>query len=144
MLAALSKPIQQFIRLESAGGLLLLGAAVLALITANSPLRELYDQLLHLDVVVQIGALAIDKPLLLWINDGLMAVFFFLIGLEIKREFLEGELSSMDQVVLPAAGALGGCLYRRLFMHGSIGAPRLRCMAGLFRWRRILRSRLGC
>ena len=110
MLATLSRPIQQFIQLESAGGILLLGAAVLALITANSPLSGLYDQLLHLDVVVQVGALVIDKPLLLWINDGLMAIFFFLIGLEIKREFLEGELSSMDQVVLPAAGALGGMI----------------------------------
>ena len=79
---------------EAAGGVLLMMAAAFALLLDNSPLAWLYDRLLSTPVVVQIGALAIDKPLLLWINDGLMAVFFFLVGLEIKRELLEGELSS--------------------------------------------------
>ncbi|MEM7098793.1 MAG: Na+/H+ antiporter NhaA [Pseudomonadota bacterium] len=102
--------VQNFIRLESAGGILLLGAAVLAMVAANSPLANLYDSFFQTTIAVQIGALAINKPLLLWVNDGLMAVFFFLIGLEIKREVLEGELSSFSQVVLPGIGALGGML----------------------------------
>lgn len=100
--------LREFIRLESAGGILLLGAAVLAMIVANSPLAFLYDALLQTTVAVQVGTLEISKPLLLWINDGLMAVFFFLIGLEIKREVMEGELSSIAQVILPAFGAIGG------------------------------------
>lgn len=95
-------------RLESAGGILLLAAAVLAMLVANSPLANIYDALLETTVAVQVGALSIDKPLLLWVNDGLMAVFFFLVGLEIKREVMEGELSSFSQIVLPGMGALGG------------------------------------
>ena len=108
--SSIRNALQNFIRLESAGGILLLCAAVLAMVIANSPLSGLYDQLLNTPVAVQIGALAINKPLLLWVNDGLMAVFFFLIGLEIKREILEGELSSFSQVVLPGLGAIGGML----------------------------------
>ena len=104
----LSSAIREFIRLESAGGLLLLAAAVAAVLIANSPFTWIYDALLDTTVAVQVGALAISKPLLLWINDGLMAVFFFLIGLEVKREFLEGELSTPAQIVLPGVGALGG------------------------------------
>lgn len=100
--------VREFMQLESASGALLLVFTLLALIFANSPLSYLYDQILDTTVAVQVGALAIHKPLLLWINDGLMAVFFFLVGLEIKREFLEGELSSISQVVLPGMGALGG------------------------------------
>jgi NhaA family Na+:H+ antiporter len=73
-------------------------------------LSGLYGALLDTTVAVQVGALAISKPLLLWVNDGLMAVFFFLIGLEIKREIMEGELSSFSQVVLPGIGALGGMI----------------------------------
>ena len=95
-------------RLESASGLLLLAAAGLALVFENSPLAWLYDGLLELPMAVQIGALAISKPLLLWINDGLMAVFFLLVGLEIKREVLQGELSSRSKAALPVLGALGG------------------------------------
>jgi NhaA family Na+:H+ antiporter len=98
------------LKLESAAGVLLLIAAIIAMIVANSPLATLYDALLATTLAVQVGDLAINKPLLLWINDGLMAVFFFLVGLEIKREVMEGELSSPDQVVLPAVGALGGML----------------------------------
>ncbi len=100
--------LREFIRLEGAGGLLLLAAAVAALIAANTPLATAYAGLLDTTVAVQVGALVIKKPLLLWVNDGLMAVFFFLIGLEVKREFVEGELASANQVVLPGLGALGG------------------------------------
>ena len=97
-------------QLESAGGVLLLAAAVLALVIANSPLSAIYGAFLNVTVAVQIGALEVSKPLLLWINDGLMAMFFFLIGLEIKREVLEGELSSVSQVILPGLGAIGGMI----------------------------------
>ena len=100
--------VRDFMRLESAGGVLLLAAAVLAMLVANSPLANLYNALLETPVAIRVGALSIDKPLLLWVNDGLMAVFFFLVGLEIKREIMEGELSSFSQVVLPGMGALGG------------------------------------
>lgn len=104
----LASAIRDFMRLESAGGILLLATAVLAMVIANSPLSHWYDALLQVTVAVQVGELAISKALLLWVNDGLMAVFFFLIGLEVKREFFEGELSSFSQVVLPGMGALGG------------------------------------
>ena len=95
-------------KLESAGGILLLAAAIIAMLVANSPLANIYNALLDTPVAIQVGALSIDKPLLLWVNDGLMAVFFFLVGLEIKREVMEGELSSFSQVALPGMGALGG------------------------------------
>ncbi len=104
----IANALRDFLRLESSSGVLLLFAAILAMVVANSPLSHLYGALLDTPVAVQVGALVINKPLLLWINDGLMAIFFFLIGLEIKREFVEGELSSVSQVILPAIGALGG------------------------------------
>lgn len=110
MQTKLLNAVREFMRLESAGGILLLASALLALIVANTPLSQYYESLLGIIVSVQVGEFAINKPLLLWINDGLMAVFFFLIGLEIKREIMEGELSSMSQVILPGMGALGGML----------------------------------
>lgn len=100
--------ITAFFRLESAGGIILVFAAALALLMANSPLSSYYDLLLGTPVVVKIGDFAIDKPLLLWINDGLMAIFFFLVGLELKREVVEGELSTWSGVLLPAVAAIGG------------------------------------
>jgi NhaA family Na+:H+ antiporter len=102
--------LAEFFKLEAAGGLLLIGAALLALVMANSPLDEVYDAVLSLPVEIRIGALQLAKPLLLWINDGLMAVFFLLVALEIKREAVQGELSSGAQRVLPLACALGGVL----------------------------------
>ena len=98
----------RFFQLEAASGLLLIAAAVLALIINNSPLSWLYSGLLEVPVAVQIGALNIAKPLLLWINDGLMALFFLLIGLEVKREVVNGHLSKPSQIVLPATAAIGG------------------------------------
>jgi len=100
--------IREFTRLEAAGGIVLAIAAVAALIFANSPLGGIYNAFLETPVAVQFGKLEIAKPLLLWINDGLMAIFFFLVGLEIKREFLEGELSRPSQIALPGIAAIGG------------------------------------
>jgi Na+:H+ antiporter, NhaA family len=100
--------LRAFVAHESAGGVLLALAAVAALVLANSPLAFLYDAFLDTPVEVRAGTLHIAKPLLLWINDGLMAVFFFLVGLEIKREVIEGELSDVRQVMLPAVAAVGG------------------------------------
>lgn len=112
----LSSPFLNFIKLESAGGILLLLATILAMIAANTSLESVYELLLNTQLVIRIGEAGINKPLLLWINDGLMAVFFFLIGLEIKREVCEGELSSVERITLPAIGATGGiaapvCIY---------------------------------
>jgi NhaA family Na+:H+ antiporter len=100
--------LSEFFRLESAGGILLIAAAALALVCANSPLEEFYDGFRELPVAVVIGGLQIAKPLLLWINDGLMAIFFLLVALEIKREALSGQLSSRDQLVLPLLCAVAG------------------------------------
>jgi NhaA family Na+:H+ antiporter len=100
--------IKNFLQMESAGGLVLMAAAALALVAANSPLAAYYDLFIETPVEVRIGRLEIAKPLLLWVNDGLMAVFFFLVGLELKRELLEGELSRPSNVLLPALGAVGG------------------------------------
>ena len=102
--------IKEFLKLESASGILLIIAAMLAVVLANSPLSSYYDLLLDTPVEVRVGALQIAKPLLLWINDGLMAVFFFIVGLELKREMLEGELGSAQAIALPAFGALGGMI----------------------------------
>ena len=100
--------IKEFLRYEASSGILLLICAVLAMIVVNSPLSYLYDALLNIPVVVQFGDFQIAKPLLLWINDGLMAIFFFLIGLEVKREILDGELSEPARVMLPVIAAIGG------------------------------------
>ena len=102
--------INDFLKLESASGIILIMAALLSLLLANSPLSHYYDLLLDTPVEVRVGALQIAKPLLLWVNDGLMAVFFFIIGLELKREMVEGELASMRAIALPAFSALGGMI----------------------------------
>jgi NhaA family Na+:H+ antiporter len=104
------KTFNDFLKLEAASGIILMFAAVAAMIIANSPLLVYYDMLLSIPVQVSIGSFEIAKPLLLWINDGLMALFFFLVGLELKREFIEGDLSQPGQVTLPAIGAVGGML----------------------------------
>ncbi|GLX82638.1 Na+/H+ antiporter NhaA [Thalassotalea eurytherma] len=104
------KTLQSFLKLEAASGILLMFSAVIAMVIANSPLNIYYDLLLSVPVKVAVGSFEIAKPLLLWINDGLMALFFLLVGLELKREFLEGDLSQPGQITLPAIGAVGGML----------------------------------
>jgi NhaA family Na+:H+ antiporter len=100
--------LQRLFRHEAASGIVLMLASALALALANSPLAEFYNLLLSVHGSVRIDGFGIDKPMLLWINDGLMAIFFLLVGLEIKREVLEGELSDRRRAVLPVAAAIGG------------------------------------
>lgn len=100
--------ITTFMKRESAGGVLLMIAALLAMFCANSFLSIYYELLLSTPVEVRVGALDIAKPLLLWINDGLMAIFFFVVGLELKRELVEGELADKRNIILPGVGAIGG------------------------------------
>jgi Na+:H+ antiporter, NhaA family len=101
--------MRQFLKLESAGGYLLIAATVLALVMANMPTAlKAYEWFLGLHLTITLGGQGVDKPLLLWINDALMVFFFMLVGLELKREMVEGQLSRPDQVVLPVLAALGG------------------------------------
>jgi NhaA family Na+:H+ antiporter len=102
--------LREFLKLEAASGILLVIAGVLGMIAANTPLSELYQALLQTPIKLQIGALVLDKTLLIWINDLLMAIFFLLVGLEIKREVVSGELSDPARVALPAIAALGGMI----------------------------------
>jgi NhaA family Na+:H+ antiporter len=106
--ARLARAFQEFVALEAAGGILLLAATAAALVWANSPWAGSYHALWATPVTVGVGGFAIAKPLELWVNDGLMAVFFFVVGLEIKRELLVGELASPKRAALPAIAALGG------------------------------------
>ncbi len=100
--------IQTFIHLEASAGLVLIGMTILALLAANSAFAPYYHGFLDTNVRFGVGGFELSKPALLWINDGLMAIFFFLVGLEIKREVLTGELASMDKAMLPVLAAIGG------------------------------------
>ena len=102
--------LREFLKLESASGILLVVAGALAMVAANTPLADNYQALLATHFKVQFGNLALDKPLAIWVNDLLMAIFFLLVGLEIKREAVMGELSDASRVALPALGAVGGML----------------------------------
>ncbi|MGL6162669.1 Na+/H+ antiporter NhaA [Microbulbifer sp.] len=119
-------PFEEFIRRQSSSGLLLVTCAVIALIIANSPLQEGYEHLLELPVSLHAGDWNFSLSLHHWINDGLMAIFFFLVGLELKREFLVGELSDLKHAVLPVMAAVGGMLVPALiyaaFNSGTEGA----------------------
>lgn len=102
--------IRKFLQLESASGILLLTFAMFAMLFANTPLKDLYFDFLSMPVSIQIGLFSIHKPLLMWVNDGFMAVFFVLIGLEVKREMMVGAISSYQRAIFPAIGALGGMI----------------------------------
>lgn len=116
--------IQDFLKYETSAGFVLMFVAAFALIANNSPLSGFYSSFLSTPVEIQFGAFEIAKPLLLWINDGLMAIFFFLVGLEIKREVLEGELSSMDKASLPIFAAIGGVVFPALvFLYFNYSDP---------------------
>lgn len=102
--------VKEFIQKESSAGIILIFVTILALLLQNSFMTDFYTSFLHTPVEIRFGDLQIAKPLLLWVNDGLMAIFFFLIGLEVKREVKEGHLSSLSQITLPGIAALGGML----------------------------------
>ncbi|MFT7563637.1 MAG: NhaA family Na+:H+ antiporter, partial [Bacteroidia bacterium] len=102
------KALSEFLKLESASGVLLVAAALAAVGIANSQISHWYEGILQTHLAVTLGGFGVDKPLILWVNDGLMAIFFLLVGLELKREVIEGQLSSRDQIVLPALAAVGG------------------------------------
>jgi NhaA family Na+:H+ antiporter len=101
-------PFQRFLKAQTTSGILLLGVTVLALVWANSPWAESYDALWHLKLKFELGGFVLSETLHWWINDALMAAFFFLVGLEIKREFLVGELSTRNKAAFPIAAAMGG------------------------------------
>ena len=105
---AVSEALRNFFKDESAVGVLLIIATILAMLLSNSPLTYAYQDFLDIPVVVSIHEFTIAKPLLLWVNDGLMAIFFFMVGMEIKREVLEGSLSHVSKIVVPVFAAIGG------------------------------------
>ena len=108
------KMLREFIKFESSAGIILFLSALAAVVLVNSPLHEYYDLILDTKITIAIGALSLSKPFLLWINDGLMALFFLYVGLEIKREVVEGELSSKEQITLPLLAAIGGIVFPAL------------------------------
>jgi NhaA family Na+:H+ antiporter len=118
--------MQEFIHSSTSGGIVLLLATVAALILANSPLRAGYEEILNTYLDVKLGAFQLHLTILHWINDGLMAIFFFLVGLEIKRELWAGELSSVRTALLPIIAALGGAIVPALiyvgFTLGGVGS----------------------
>jgi len=111
----MSKFLEEFIKKETSAGILLIFVTIMALLLSNSPLAGFYESFLHIPIEIRIGSLHIDKHLYHWVNDGLMAVFFLLIGLEVKREVFEGQLSSWSQAALPGIAAIGGMLVPALF-----------------------------
>jgi NhaA family Na+:H+ antiporter len=118
------QPFEEFVHLEASGGVLLLLFTVLALIWANSPWSSAYTSLWQTQLVVGLGDFSLAKPLLLWINDGLMAIFFLVVGLEIKRELLVGGLASLQQAALPIAAAAGGMVLPAIiYVAWNIGKP---------------------
>lgn len=120
-------PFQEFFRAEASGGILLVACALIALVLANSPLSEIYGALWRTPLAIGLGGAAISKSVHLWINDGLMAIFFFVVGLEIKREVLIGELASARKAALPIAGAIGGMLVPALvYVAFNLGTDGIR------------------
>ena len=121
----LVRAFDKFFKSDSAGGILLILSAIAAMVFANSSLREIYDGALGSNLAVTINGDGIEKPLILWINDGLMAIFFFLIGLELKRELLEGKLKNPRDVFLPGMAAVGGMAVPALvFVYFNWGNPQ--------------------
>ena len=117
------RPVQEFIDTESAGGIILVAAALLALVWANSPWSDAYHDLLEFPLAIDLGLFRVDEPLHFWVNDVAMVVFFFLVGMEIKRELVVGELRSLRRVAVRLSAAVGGMLVPRgLFLWGARGA----------------------
>ncbi len=138
------KTVQGFFKSDAAGGIVLIAAAALAMLLANmSATHDLYEGFLSTPVELQVGALEIKKNMLLWVNDALMAVFFLLVGLEVKRELVQGSLASLRQASLPVIAALGGMVVpAALYLAFNFQDPVTRA-AGPSRRRLTSRSRWG-
>ena len=139
-----ARPVREFLRVEAAGSILLLLAAAVALVWANSPWASSYDALWHTHLTLDVGPLHLDESLQHWVNDALMVIFFFVVGLEIKYELVNGDLRDPRTAALPIVAAIGGMvvpagIYLALNPPGSDGAP-----AGASRWRPTSPSRSGC
>ena len=119
MIQYISKPFKWFFRLEAASGLVLLFAAILALIISNSNFSNLYYETLETKFLLGFGGIGLNLTVIHWINDVLMAIFFFLVSLEIKREFIQGELSNPKQALLPIIGAVGGMVVPALYIYNN-------------------------
>ena len=119
----LARPLERFLRVQAAGGILLLVAAIIAMVWANSPLADSYRALWHTPVKLGVGSLVFEKDLHFWINEGLMVLFFFVVGLEIRREMHQGELSELRRAILPIAAALGGMVAPALIYLAFNRAP---------------------
>ncbi|MCC4265697.1 Na+/H+ antiporter NhaA [Oceanimonas baumannii] len=120
----MSHVLKRFLAMESAGGILLIIAALIAMLMANTGLSGMYQEFLDTRIQLRISDLDLDKPLLLWVNDGMMAVFFLLVGLEVKREMVEGALSTREKAMFPALAAIGGMVFPALwFMLLNLGEP---------------------
>lgn len=120
---ALYRPIERFLSVQAASGILLMLAALVAMLWANSPWKDSYHAILHTKILLGVGELSFKQDVHFWVNDGLMVIFFFVVGLEIRREIHEGELSELKRAALPVAAAFGGmivpaCIYL-LFNHGT-------------------------
>jgi len=123
-IANFSESLRRFVRLESASGILLMAAMIAAMVVKNSPMADLYQDFLTIGGEVSVGALSVEKPLFLWVNDLWMAIFFFLVGMEIKKELLEGHLADRSQVILPAAAAVGGIVVPAgVYLMFNLGDP---------------------
>jgi len=115
--ARIITPFEEFVHRQTASSMLLLGAAIIAMVLANSALAMTYEHLLHVPISVHIGSWTLDKSLHHWINDGLMALFFFVVGLELKREMLVGELANPRAAALPIVAAVGGMVVPALIFY---------------------------
>ena len=122
----LVRPVQRFIRTEAAGGIVLLAGALVALVWANSPWSQSYHDLFDQHLAFDLGFYAVDEPLHFWINDAAMVVFFFVVGMEIKREIVLGELASVRRMVVPAAAALGGMVAPVLIFFALVNGAEAR------------------
>jgi NhaA family Na+:H+ antiporter len=127
VVSTILSPVEQFLKLESASGILLMLTTAIALIWANSPFYEGYEHFIHTPFGLKFGSLVIEKSFQHWVNDGLMVIFFFVVGLEIKRELFLGELSSPRKAALPMFAAFGGMVIPAgiyaIFNHNGIGSP---------------------
>ena len=132
------RPVEGFMHAESTGGIVLLLSALAAIIWSNSPWSNSYFELWEYEFSISFGEYGISKSFHHWINDGLMAMFFFVVGLELKREIIAGELSDFKKAILPITAAVGGMLLPGFDLSDYLIHRRMRVMGGVFQWQQIL------